>query len=235
MHMRKVIWIIIVGGLLLSGCHLREMERNNQTKIGLVQVVLPLADTATARAVGAWFHTIDTMQALQVYRWQNRYVLYTDNVLAKQYATQLKQRFPKVLVELSQAPIYAFDRTCCWADTATVSETDHIVLSANLVADTHLQSAYLDYHKHQFEQWPEVAQGFCRAQFQQVWLYKMGRQLLLVINIPKGADFASLNKKTTENNPRVDEWNRLMAQYQEGLPGTKKGEVWVFFEMMNDE
>jgi len=28
----------------------------------------------------------------------------------------------------------------------------------------------------------------------------------------------------------VDDWNRLMKQYQQGLPGTKPGETWVFLK-----
>jgi hypothetical protein len=51
--------------------------------------------------------------------------------------------------------------------------------------------------------------------------------LLLVISIPKGKTLAELNPKTTENNPRVNDWNALMKKYQTGIEGTKAGEVWV--------
>jgi L-rhamnose mutarotase len=97
------------------------------------------------------------------------------------------------------------------------------------VKDPKLQQEYLNYHATQFKKWPEVANGFCNADFQQLLVFKNGRQLLLVISIPKGKSLDELNPKTTENNPRVDEWNKLMAKYQEGIPGTKPGEVWVFF------
>ena len=53
---------------------------------------------------------------------------------------------------------------------------------------------------------------------------------MLVISIPHGENLDHLNPKTTENNPRVDEWNRLMQQYQEGISGTDPGEVWVFLK-----
>ena len=56
---------------------------------------------------------------------------------------------------------------------------------------------------------------------------------MLVISIPKGASLDALNPKTTENNPRVNDWNTLMAKYQEGIEGTAKGEVWVFFKPNN--
>jgi hypothetical protein len=50
---------------------------------------------------------------------------------------------------------------------------------------------------------------------------------MLIISVPKGKTLAELDPKTTENNPRVHEWNKLMSQYQEGIRGTTKGEVWV--------
>ncbi|MNY52850.1 L-fucose mutarotase [compost metagenome] len=96
-----------------------------------------------------------------------------------------------------------------------------------------MQKEYLDYHATQFEKWPEVAKGFCNADFQQLRIFKHGRQLMLVISIPKGADLDKLNPRTSLNNPRVDDWNNLMKKYQEGIEGTKPAEVWVFFNKNN--
>lgn len=56
---------------------------------------------------------------------------------------------------------------------------------------------------------------------------------MLVISIPKGESLDKLNPLTTKNNPKVDEWNKIMAKYQEGIAGTKKGETWVFFKPVN--
>ncbi|HMR84284.1 MAG TPA: L-rhamnose mutarotase, partial [Niabella sp.] len=64
-------------------------------------------------------------------------------------------------------------------------------------------------------------------------MFRNGRQLMLIISIPKGKTLDELNPKTVENNPRVAEWNKIMAQYQEGIEGTKKGEVWVFLKKVN--
>ena len=55
---------------------------------------------------------------------------------------------------------------------------------------------------------------------------------MLIISIPKGKKLDDLNPKTTENNPRVDEWNSMMKKYQEGIEGSKPDEVWVFFKPM---
>jgi hypothetical protein len=57
---------------------------------------------------------------------------------------------------------------------------------------------------------------------------------MLVISIPKGESLDRLNPKTAENNPRVDEWNRIMKKYQEGIEGTQKGETWVFLKPLTE-
>jgi L-rhamnose mutarotase len=130
--------------------------------------------------------------------------------------------------------VYAFNKEKC--DDKTISnEWDNTLLTANLVKDSKLQKEYLDYHATQYQKWPEVAKGFCNAGFQQLLVYKKDRQLIVVISIPKGASLDELNPKTTENNPRVDEWNALMKKYQEGIEGTKPGEVWVFLKKVDDK
>jgi len=102
-------------------------------------------------------------------------------------------------------------------------------LTADLVDDPKLQQEYVNYHAKQFQQWPEVSKGFCNADFQRLLVYRNGRQLMLIISVPKGKTLDELNPKTTENNPRMVEWNNLMKKYQEGIEGTKPGEVWVQF------
>ncbi len=134
----------------------------------------------------------------------------------------LQQLFPKATVKLYEDPFYIFSYlNNCNDKTAQAGEWEHIILTANLVSDTIKQREYLQYHATQFKQWPEISKGFCNAGFQQLLIYKNGRQLMLVISIPRGADFQKLNPRTTENNPRVNDWNRMMAQYQEGVSGTK--------------
>jgi hypothetical protein len=43
-----------------------------------------------------------------------------------------------------------------------------------------------------------------------------------------------LNPKTTENNPRVNDWNNLMKKYQTGIEGAKPGEVWIFLKKLEE-
>lgn len=164
-----------------------------------------------------------------IYRWQNHLVAYGPTARIKAVHQHLAALYPGTTVKLYAAPFYQFDRHYC-ADKAVSGAWDNILLTANLVPDPARQQEYLRYHATQFQKWPEVAQGFCHASFQQLLVFRQGRQLLLVISIPHGKSLDELNPKTTENNPRVTAWNTLMKQYQQGLPGTKEGETWVFLQ-----
>ena len=164
-----------------------------------------------------------------VYRWKNHLIAYGKATKIQALQKNLAAIYAGSEVKFYAAPFYKFDRHYC-ADKTTSKEWDNIILTANLVPDKAKQQQYLNYHATQFQKWPEVAQGFCNASFQQLLVFRQGRQLMLVISIPKGASLDKLNPQTSLNNPRVDDWNALMKQYQEGLPGTKPGEVWVFLK-----
>jgi len=166
------------------------------------------------------------VSAASLYQWNNHYVIFDKVQDVFVLSERLKAAFPAVQVKTYYDLFYEFNRARC-STGAVTGNWDHMIMTANLVADPKLQNQYLTYHATQFDKWPELSNGFCNADFQQLLLYRNGRQLMLVISIPKGESLKKLNRRTTENNPRVDEWNALMKQYQEGIPGTKHGETWV--------
>ncbi|MGY5355623.1 L-rhamnose mutarotase [Wenyingzhuangia sp. IMCC45467] len=169
----------------------------------------------------------------QFYQWKDHTVLYAKLNHIEHLKSELNLAYPNAEIKTYNTPLYQFSKSERCDDTSLAAAWDHVLLTANLVDDEKLQQEYLDYHKTQFKEWPEVAQGFCNANFQQLQVFKNGRQLMLIISIPKGADLDELNPKTTENNPRVDDWNAIMAKYQTGIKGTKPGEVWVFLNKLN--
>jgi hypothetical protein len=166
-----------------------------------------------------------------VYAWKNRVTIFGYIPGVGRIQKQLQELFTGAEVKLYDSPFYVFsNKEHCGITVQSATQWDNIILTANLVADTKKQQEYLDYHATQFQKWPEVAKGFCNANFQQLLVYKNGRQLMLIISIPKGENLDKLNPKTTENNPRVNDWNNIMKQYQEGISGTKPGETWVFMQ-----
>jgi L-rhamnose mutarotase len=164
-----------------------------------------------------------------LYRWKNHWVIYGPLRDASQITKKIAAAYPEATITIYEAPFYRFDRRQC-GETPAPERLSHTLMTANLVAGPDAQKSYMDYHARQSELFPEVIQGFCHAGFRQLLVFRHGRQLMLVISIPEGEHLDDLNPKTTEDNPRADEWNALMSQYQEGIDGTAPGEVWITLE-----
>lgn len=170
------------------------------------------------------------MDSTAIYQWQNHYVIFSKVQDLGVMQGRIQNNFPEATVKAYHDMFYQYSKAKNCTNKTVAKEWDHILLTANLVADPKLQQEYLDYHATQFEKWPEVSHGFCNADFQQLLIFRNGRQLILVISIPKGESLDKLNPKTAENNPRVNEWNKIMGRYQEGLRGAGEGVKWVFLE-----
>lgn len=205
---------------------------NHALQPKLLECVLA-ADTRISQAQIGMLCKKYAIPAADVQQWKNHLVLYGQMEDPHPLQGELLQIFPGAVVNIYEEPIYDFRRQQHCPDASLAKEWEQVILTAQLVKDTALQQEYIHYHERQFKDWPEVAKGFCNAAFQQLQVFKRDRQLMLVISIPKGKTLDELNPKTTENNPRVNEWNVLMKKYQEGIAGTKPGEVWVFFDRLN--
>ena len=164
-----------------------------------------------------------------IYEWQNHWLLYNPTSGSRELLEKIEDQFPRLKVNFYDKPFYNFNREKQTGEKP-VKEWVNIIMTANLVKDSTLQSQYMEYHRTQFKKWPEISKGFSNADFQQLLVFRTGRQLMLVISIPKGKTLDELNPKTTENNPRVEEWNKIMSQFQEGIDDAPKGEVWVMFK-----
>lgn len=165
-----------------------------------------------------------------VYQWKNHCVVFAKIADVSVTAAKIGKLFPGALVKVYYDLFYQFDKATHCGNTGTAVEWDHSILTADLVADPVKQKEYFDYHATQFEKWPEVAQGFCNAGFQQLLVFRNGRQLMLVISTPKGKSLDELNPATTAGNPRMVEWNNRMKEYQQGIEGTQKGTSWVLLK-----
>ncbi len=218
---------ILIIGLALSACTLPGNKTNEQ----IIQRSLPVA----IEFVSDQPEVVDSVLSAnitneEIYRWKNHLVVFDVTENQKTLIQLVSMVNPEVKIKMFKDPLYVFDKATHCEDASVADEWKHYLLTTNLVADTLMQREYMDYHATQFEEWPEVAQGFCKADFQQLLVYRNGRQLMLVISVPADKTLDELNPKTTENNPRVDDWNAQMAKYQEGIEGTEEGEVWVFLD-----
>jgi hypothetical protein len=178
--------------------------------------------------------TQNKIDSSAVYQWQNHYVIFAKIADVGVMKGRLQNNFPDAEVKVYHDMFYEYSKKKHCTDKTVAKEWDHVLLTANLVADKKLQQEYLHYHATQFEKWPDIAKGFCNASFQQLLIFKNGKQLMLVISIPKGKTLDELNPMTVENNPKMVEWNKIMWKYQEGIEGTKKDETWVFLNRVDD-
>ena len=216
--------------LFLTACQSKQKETTAKQFEPVLWEILSM-DTAQrfTDSLQNWASAQAALKDAVIKRWKDHYIVFAqsnDSLLVK---TSLMASFKNNASKFYNQPYYHFERSHC-ADIVTVKEYEYYILTANLAADTALQKEYMQYHKTQYQEWPEIAQGFCNASFQHLIMFRNGRQLMLIIAIPKGRTLDELNPLTEKDNPRVKDWNAIMAKYQEGIPGARKNETWVFFE-----
>lgn len=202
---------------------LKEIQ-NGDTKFSALELIGSTFDVVKIQSIIRASRSMDA----QVYRWKKHLVVYGEQIRMDDLKNRLIDAYPKARIKIYERPFYSFRKSEHCKDITLAPEWEHVLLTAELVKDTVLQEEYMEYHATQFQKWPEVAEGFCNADFQQLQVFRSGKQLLLVISIPKGENLDELNPKTMENNPRMDEWNALMGKYQTGIKGAKSSETWVF-------
>ena len=96
-------------------------------------------------------------------------------------------------------------------------------LAVDLKDDPALIAEYERYHE---AVWPTVLQSLHDAGITDMEIYRVENRLVLVMDT---IDAFSLDRKADMDaaNPAVQEWETLMWQYQQALPGAQPGQKWV--------
>ncbi|HEY9048321.1 MAG TPA: L-rhamnose mutarotase [Ohtaekwangia sp.] len=99
-------------------------------------------------------------------------------------------------------------------------------LALDLKDDPKLIAEYEAYHK---QVWPEILKSIHDAGIESMQIYRAGNRLFMIMEVN---DTFSFEKKSQadKNNPRVQDWEDLMWNYQQALPFAKAGEKWVLME-----
>ena len=94
----------------------------------------------------------------------------------------------------------------------------------NLKDDPKVIESYLQYHR---AAWPEVEDGLRAIGIHRMLIWILGRRLFMFMETDDSfdvvADFAAYEK----GNPRIKEWQDLMASMQEPVPEASPGELWA--------
>ncbi len=99
-------------------------------------------------------------------------------------------------------------------------------LTLDIQNDPQRIAAYKHYHE---KIWPEVKASLYDAGILEMEIYLLGTRMFMVMDV---SDTFSFNGKARadQNNAKVQEWERLMSQFQQTLPQSTPGQKWVLME-----
>lgn len=107
-------------------------------------------------------------------------------------------------------------------------------LALDLKTDADAIAQYEHWHRNV---WPDIKKSIVDSGIRNMQIYRTGNRLFMIMEV--NDDFSFERKaKMDANNPRVQEWERLMENFQQFLPWAKPGEKWVvmdrIFELKDD-
>lgn len=84
-----------------------------------------------------------------------------------------------------------------------------------------------EYERYHANIWPEVVKGSYKSGIRRTFIYRFGRQLFMFLETVDDFDWELDAPKYMENNPKAVEWDNMMADFQEPVPGAPTGSKWV--------
>lgn len=113
-------------------------------------------------------------------------------------------------------------------DRGTMQKERQYCLTLDLRDDEDLMREYKEFHK-PGNVWPEVIESIRDSGIVDMRIYRSGLQLVMVMTV---SDSFSFEKKALDDskNPKVVEWERLMAKFQKADAGKSAGSKWKLTE-----
>jgi L-rhamnose mutarotase len=105
------------------------------------------------------------------------------------------------------------------------------VLAVDLKDDAGVVDAYQAHHR---RVWPEVLRSLRRAGIADMQIYRLGRRLVMVVDMADGLDVKRAFAQHVASHPRVAEWEALMKSMQQPAPGSAAGEWWAVMQPVFD-
>lgn len=99
-------------------------------------------------------------------------------------------------------------------------------LTLDLKDDPALIAEYRKYHE---KIWPEITQSIRGAGVENMQIYLLGTRMFMIMDVDD--KFSLEGKKQADlDNPRVQQWEELMWEFQQPLPEAGPGEKWLRME-----
>lgn len=105
-------------------------------------------------------------------------------------------------------------------------KTQRYCYACDLKDDSKLIAEYKKYHE---AVWPEILQSIKSAGILDMEIYLTGNRLFMIMEVDESFN-AEKKAQMDAENPKVQEWETLMWDYQQALPWAKDGEKWIALE-----
>jgi L-rhamnose mutarotase len=99
----------------------------------------------------------------------------------------------------------------------------------NLTNDPSIIERYMEHHRNV---WPEVERGLSGIGIHRMLIWRLGRQLFMFMETVDDFDPARDFARYEASEPRIREWQQLMASFQEPLAEAKPTEWWAEMELV---
>ena len=99
-------------------------------------------------------------------------------------------------------------------------------LTLDLRNDPKLIAEYKKYHE---KIWPEITESIRASGIENMEIYLLSTRMFMIMEVNESFSFAR-KAAADAANPRVQEWEQLMWEFQQALPEAKPGEKWILME-----
>lgn len=106
--------------------------------------------------------------------------------------------------------------------------TNRICFACDLVNEPQLIEQYKAYHA-QGKAWPEITESIRAAGILDMEIYLVENHLFMIMEVDESYS-AEKKQKMDALNTKVQEWEKLMWNFQQAMPSAKNGEKWVLLE-----
>lgn len=99
-------------------------------------------------------------------------------------------------------------------------------LAVDLIDDPDLIAVYEEWHRNV---WPEIQESIRSSGIEQMEIYRLSNRLFMIMEVNDSFSFEA-KAEADAMNPKVQEWETLMWNFQQALPFAKPGEKWVLMD-----
>ncbi len=109
-----------------------------------------------------------------------------------------------------------------------LKNSSRICMACDLKDNPDLIERYKEYHA-PGNAWPEISKSIKDAGIDDMQIFLIGNRLFMIMEVNESFD-PEIKAKMDAANPKVQEWEALMMEYQQFLPWDTGGQKWVKME-----